>query len=333
MKKAPATEAAKRLTRHKYNSTQPETRTVRSCADCLASIHATLLQADITPVDVDALMARIQITDGEVIRFATAGKPRHKNGWLIAYHDRGLPHVVIAGDWSSGAETKWIAGTTSSLTAAEKQRLQHRIHEARETRKAKQIRQWERVAAKAARLWHASSPAAPNHPYLRRKGIQAHGARQIGRNIVLLITDFYGKAWSLQTINEAGEKRLLAGGRKSGNFVVVAGPACPARILICEGYATGCTLAELHPEALVLAALDCGNLKTVATGARNRWPSVELIICGDDDRKTPGNPGAKGAHAAAVAASAKLALPTWPPAAPLHLSDFNDLINWQGGAA
>jgi len=111
----------------------------------------------------------------------------------------------------------------------------------------------------------------------------------------------------------------------------VDGPDYPARVLICEGWATGCTLAEIDPAALVLAAVDCGNLQAVATGARNRWPDADLIVCGDDDRQTPGNPGAAAAKAAALAAGARFALPEWPPAAPLHMSDFNDLHNWQGG--
>lgn len=146
---------------------------------------------------------------------------------------------------------------------------------------------------------------------------------------MLLLADFSGKAWSLQTIDEAGGKRLMAGGKKAGNFIVVDGPDYPARVLICEGWATGCTLAEIDPAALVLAAVDCGNLQAVATGARNRWPDADLIVCGDDDRTTPGNPGAAAARAAALAAGARFALPDWPPAAPLNLSDFNDLHQWQ----
>ena len=204
---------------------------------------------------------------------------------------------------------------------------------AREAREEEQARQWEARAIEAGRRWHSSATADQFHPYLLRKGIQPHRARQHGRELVLLLTDFNGKAWSLQTIDEAGEKRLMAGGKKAGHFIVVDGPDYPARVLICEGWATGCTLAESDPAALVLAAVDCGNLQAVATGARNRWPDADLIVCGDDDRTTPGNPGATAARSAALAAGARYALPQWPPAAPLNLSDFNDLSNWRKGAA
>ena len=143
------------------------------------------------------------------------------------------------------------------------------------------------------------------------------------------VVDFDGTVTSLQFIGPDGGKRLLAGGRKQGCFIPVAGAAGnPARIIICEGWATGCTLAEIDPSALVISAIDAGNLQPVAVMARCRWPRAKLLIAGDDDRRTPGNPGATGARAAAMAAGAGLAMPDWPPDAPEHLSDFNDLALW-----
>lgn len=326
MKTAPAPEGARHQTRTQYSNA-----TAGGHAERLDSIRAALLEAGIEPANPDALLSRLADAEGKPVRFGTASKPRSKNGWMIAYHDRGLPFVVIAGDWSTGAETKWVAGTGDTLNPAERRELKRRMAEAKRAREEEQARQWEASAAAAARHWHSCTPADPLHPYLQRKGIQPHRARQQGRELVLLLADFNGKAWSLQTIDEAGDKRLMAGGKKAGNFIVVDGPDYPARVLICEGWATGCTLAEIDPAALVLAAVDCGNLQTVTTGARNRWPDADLIVCGDDDRQTPGNPGAAAARAAALAAGARFALPEWPPAAPLHLSDFNDLHNWQGG--
>jgi putative DNA primase/helicase len=326
MKTAPAPEGARHQTQTQYSNA-----TAGGYAERLDSIRAALLEAGIEPANPDALLSRLADAEGKPVRFGTASKPRSKNGWLIAYHDRGLPFVVIAGDWSTGAETKWVAGTGDTLNPAERRELKRRMAEAKRAREEEQARQWEARAAAADRHWHSCTPADPLHPYLQRKGIQPHRARQQGRELVLLLADFNGKAWSLQTIDEAGDKRLMAGGKKAGHFIVVDGPDYPARVLICEGWATGCTLAEIDPAALVLAAVDCGNLQTVTTGARNRWPDADLIVCGDDDRQTPGNPGAAAARAAALAAGARFALPEWPPAAPLHLSDFNDLHNWQGG--
>ena len=324
MKEAPATTAK----RHTHSNDT----TAGGYAERLDAIRAALMNAGIEPANMDALLSRLADADGQVIRAGTASKPNSKNLWLIAYHDRGLPFVIVAGDWSTGAETKWIANTGETLSEAERRELKRRLADARQSREIEQASQWEQAATRAARVWRDSVPADQCHPYLLRKRTEPHSARQQGRDLVLLLTDFTGKAWSLQTIDEAGGKRLMAGGRKAGNFIVVDGPDYPARILICEGYATGCTLAEIDPAALVLAAVDAGNLKAVATGARNRWPNADIVVCGDDDRQTEGNPGATNARAAAIAAGASYALPEWPPAAPLNLSDFNDLHTWLEGA-
>jgi len=326
MIKAPAPEGARHQTRNQYSN-----GTAGGHADRLEAIRAALLEHGIEPANPDALLSRLPDAEGRPVRFGTASKPRSKNGWLIAYHDRGLPVVVIAGDWATGAEMKWVAGNVDTMAPAERRELKRRMAEAKRAREEEQTRQHETVAAAAARRLHCSHPADPQYPYLLRKGTDPCRARQQGRELLLPIVDFNGKVWSLQTIDEAGNKRLMAGGKKAGNFIVVDGPDYPARVLICEGFSTGCTLAEIDPAALVLAAVDCGNLQAVATGARNRWPDADLIVCGDDDRTTPGNPGATAARAAALAAGARFALPDWPPGAPLHLSDFNDLHNWQRG--
>jgi putative DNA primase/helicase len=338
MKEAPAATAKRHTHNHghthknSYGHTRNDT-TTSTYAERLEAIRAALLNAGIEPHNMDALMSRLPDAEGTPLRFGTASKPNSKNGWLIAYYDRGLPFVVVAGDWATGAEMKSVSGNANTMTEAEQRELKRRMADARKARELEQARQHEQAAAKAARRWHQSAPADPTHGYLLRKGTQPHSARQRGRELVLLLTDFTGKAWSLQTIDEAGDKRLMAGGKKAGNFIVVTGTDYPARILICEGYATGCTLAELDPAALVLAAVDAGNLKAVATGARNRWPDAEIVVCGDDDRRTPGNPGVTAARAAAIAAGALYALPEWPDNAPLTLTDFNDLHQWQKGAA
>jgi len=144
--------------------------------------------------------------------------------------------------------------------------------------------------------------------------------------------DFSGELTSLQFISPNGDKRLLPGGRKQGCYIPVAGdPSNFSRIIVCEGWATGCSLAENEPSALVLAAIDAGNLKPVAIAVRYAYPTAELIIAGDDDRLTDGNPGATAAEGAAIAAGATWVLPQWPDDAPDHLSDFNDLAVWRKG--
>ena len=211
MKEAPATTAK----RHTHSNDT----TAGGYAERLDAIRAALLNAGIEPHDLGALLASLPGADGKLLRFPTASKPRSKNGWLIVYHDRGLPFVIVAGDWSTGAETKWIADTGETLSEAERRELKRRMADAKQARETEQASQWEQAATRAARVWRDSVPADQGHPYLLRKRTQPHSARQRGRELVLLLTDFNGKAWSLQTVNEAGDKRLMAGGRRPGTLL------------------------------------------------------------------------------------------------------------------
>ena len=74
--------------------------------------------------------------------------------------------------------------------------------------------------------------------------------------------------------------------------------------------------------------MNAGNLKSVAMALRAEYHSVEIIIAGDDDRRTDGNPGRTAANAAAVAAGGLVTFPEWPADAPDTLTDFNDLAVW-----
>jgi len=97
----------------------------------------------------------------------------------------------------------------------------------------------------------------------------------------------------------------------------------------------------LHEETgqPVLAAVTAGNLLPVAEITRSHWPRADLVICADNDRATPNNPGltkareaanAVGAgltkaREAANAVGARLAVPEF--AAGETGRDFNDLAN------
>ncbi|MDT4822672.1 hypothetical protein FQZ97_558790 [compost metagenome] len=80
--------------------------------------------------------------------------------------------------------------------------------------------------------------------------------------------------------------------------------------------------------------MNAGNLEPVARALRTKYGElIELVIAGDDDRQTEGNPGRTAATAAALAVAGLVTFPDWPPGAPPHLSDFNDLANWRAAHA
>jgi len=289
--------------------------------DALSQFRDAIRATGLEPPDVIEL--------GKLHRFPGNGKrPSNRAGWCLLFDD-GLGGCF--GDWSSGPSETWQAKRDKSLSRAERAAFARRVEEAKKQAEAeRRIRQAE-AAKRAAAIWNAATPATGDHPYLTHKRIRPHGAKLNKGALVLPVIDFTGRLTSLQFIAADGGKLLLSGGRKRGCFIPVAGDMTnPTRVIICEGWATGCTLAEDEPTALVLAAIDAGNLESVAPSVRRHWPTAELVIAGDDDRLTAGNPGATKAKAA-IASGALMALPQWPKGAPEHLTDFNDLAVWLAG--
>ncbi|MEP1214786.1 MAG: toprim domain-containing protein [Marinobacter sp.] len=265
-----------------------------------------------------------RIRTGRIYRFPGLGKARsNRAGWCRLSEDGRFGSF---GDWSSGLEETWAACSQSTLSPHQRKTFIETARKERAAARDEKRKLQLKAALLAKSIWTAASAAQPTFPYLLAKGISSHTGKIYRGTLVLPVTDFSRSLTSLQFISTDGSKRLLAQGRKRGCFIPIAGCFSDLmNIVICEGWATGCSLAENSPELCVIAAIDAGNLAPVALGIRRRFPNARLIIAGDDDRLTPSNPGATKAKAAAIASDALLALPEWPEAAPDHLTDFNDL--------
>lgn len=310
------------------------------------------------------------IERGRIHRFPGKGKgPGNRAGWCLFFEDG---QGGCFGDWSAGFTSTWLnTSWKDARTKRGRRALMHQIAAAKTRLAAVQAQEHEKAAERALTIWNAADPAPSDYPYLADKMIRPTFVRWYEGVLVLPVVNLDGQLASLQTIDLAGNKRLLVGGRKKGCVIPVSMPCANhprgepmravncaycaysayrrieekdsrlgncaysancafgnPRVFICEGWATGCTLAEDNPESVTLAAIDAGNLKAVALGVRRRSPNATIIIAGDDDRLTPGNPGATKAHEAAIAADARVKLPIWPEDAPLTLTDFNDLHQW-----
>ncbi|WP_197039039.1 toprim domain-containing protein [Guyparkeria halophila] len=290
---------------------------------------AAMREAELAPAEGAALVA-----DGDMRRYRVEGdKPGSKNGWYVLHGDRNP--VGVFGSWRTGAKHTWHADGWESLSETEKAEQRARIATAKAQAAADRANRHAMAAKRAASLWAGSVPADAAHPYAARKRIEPMGARQQGGRLVLPIRRL--SDWSLaslQFIDEQGGKRMLSGGAKRGHAIPVHAPEQPDRLTVCEGWATGCTLAAMSPGDLVLAAIDAGNLEPVALAARERWPDLPLVVACDNDRKDPDhNPGMAAGRAAAINAGGRVIWPDFPPGAPLELSDFNDLMAYHHGGA
>ncbi|WP_322008283.1 AAA family ATPase [Paraburkholderia tropica] len=183
------------------------------------------------------------------------------------------------------------------------------------------------AATKARELWSKAGNPHTDHAYVSAKKIRPYGAKQLREQLVLKIQDVDGTHHSAQYIQPDGSKTFQTGGRISGCFVAVTGGAKPGNgmpLLICEGFATACSLHEAtgYP---IAAAMNAGNLLAVAKAWRAKYPRLRVVICADDDTATAGNPGMTKATETAHSISALLAVPDFGPTRPDQATDFNDL--------
>ncbi len=262
--------------------------------------------------------------DGGIHRFRVPGdRPGSQNGWYVLFPD-GIASGCF-GSWKAGSSHTWSSREPANPLEAEQ--VRQRIEQARHQREAEQHQRQQQAADYAARLWRDARRAYPGHPYLAAKGCRPYNLRQ--RGDVLLVPLYHGgELVNLQRIGADGQKRFLSGGRVKGCYSPLGIITAGQPLYLCEGFATGATLhAETgHP---VACAMNAGNLLEAGRHLQRRHPEAVLIVAGDDDRQTEGNPGKTAAIVAAAGLGCGLILPPWPADAPLHLSDFNDLRQWR----
>lgn len=268
------------------------------------------------------------IADGSIHRFRTLDdKAGKRSGWYCLHLDR-LPAGVF-GCWKLGLSQTWCAKEREEMTRRERADFAALIEQAKRQQQAERERQWQQAAERAVSIWSQTHPAPADHPYLIAKQIGPHTARVDRRGWLVIPVGDESRLWSLQFIAPTGDKRFLPGGRISGAWCPLPGRKESA-ILIGEGFATVASLVE-ETGAPGIVAFNAGNLLPVAKAIRRLNPRAEIVVCGDDDRWTEGNPGRTKARQAAVTIGAKLLLPDFSG---LDLTDrptdFNDFFRLQG---
>ncbi|KMW73193.1 DNA primase [Photorhabdus luminescens subsp. luminescens] len=156
--------------------------------------------------------------------------------------------------------------------------------------------------------------------YLTKKGLECPNQRLFeDGSLLLVLQTLDGTVAGAQLIKPDDEKKLLFGSKKRGSFISLSVlEEQPDTVLITEGYATALTVSQLY-KGVVLAALDEGNLFSVAKTVRERWPDVKIIMAADNDWHLPGeldkngkpkvNGGKISAEKAALAVKGWVTLP------------------------
>ena len=283
--------------------------------------------------------------DGKLHRFSTDGKLNHKNGWYFLHLD-GTPWGQ-AGSWDvNGGDPvcHWCAKSETAMTQAERDTQRQRTNAAKAQRDAELLVERDAAAIMAQTIWDAAQAVETGHAYLTKKGVNPNGARLIqaadahrlynrlspdlnGALLVIPMRNAAGQLRSLQFITDDGIKRPLTGGEKKGCYFVIGSPQ--GHIIVCEGFATGASLAQCTGDA-VAVAFDAGNLYAAGLALHIKTPTLKIIIAADDDHMTDGNPGLTKARAAAQAVGALVAVPSFPAGRPDKATDFNDLHQLAG---
>lgn len=265
------------------------------------------------------------IADGQLHRCPVDGKPTGKDGAYILYPDD--PPAGWFQNWRTGQEGTWAAGDDGrALSPQERQALTQRVEENRRQRDEAQAQAWAEAAQRARDRLDQSQPCQ-KHAYLEAKGVNPCPRLVVddGGRLLVPVLGPDGSVQSLQTITPDGDKRFLTGGKTAAGYFPIKGGAGP--LLVCEGLATGLSLHQATGHT-VLVAFTAGNLESVARLAREKYPERPIILAGDDDHQTEGNPGQAKARAATLAVGGKLALPVFAQIG--SGTDFNDLHQAEG---
>ena len=252
------------------------------------------------------------LLDGVLHRFKDeSGK---LNCWYTAHVDGRAAGTV--GNWKTGLKINWKAeGNYPKLT--DSQRLDFQIaKDCQElVRKSEEKERHQEAAAKASYIWSRATHTV-THPYLTKKGIQAHCARLYKDSLVIPIWNKNVLA-SLQFIDNDGNKKMLTGGKLKGSSCNIGQYQSGNPVLIAEGFATGASLFE-STGYLTVIAFSAGNLKQVAIDTRSLYPNNEIIVCGDNDKSGVGQIAAREAS---LAIGGKYIIPESVGC------DFNDVLN------
>ncbi|WP_051304959.1 DUF927 domain-containing protein [Chitinilyticum litopenaei] len=219
-------------------------------------------------------------------------------------------------------------------TPEQRQQIEAERHAAQQLAEQEAERLRAAAKAKAAVLWTKAGAVRADHPYLIAKGIKPYGAKQLGGMLVLPLK-VGGKLVNLQLIGLDGSKCFLVGGQVKGAALTLGSLKDATEVLLCEGWATGCSLHEATGQP-VIVAWNAGNLVRTAERLAADLPEIALRVCGDADASDVGQQAARKAaeaHGMAVWCVPPFTLEQrqhsvaqgkdWP-------SDFNDLHQLAG---
>lgn len=266
------------------------------------------------------------IADGTLHRFTVQGdRARSENGWYLLHIDD--PAAGAFGCWKRGISETWSGKPCQTMNPAEKTAYTAKMEAAKRQREEERERVQANCRAWCADTWKKAKDATSKNVYLERKQVKAYGLKLMGDALMIPVCSLGRTIHGVQFIQPDGTKKFKTGTVKQGHFHLIGKPVDDMTI-IAEGYATGASIHQATGHA-VLVAFDAGNLKPVAESIHKQRPKLKIIIAGDNDQWTAGNPGATKAAEAAKAVGGAVVLPRFA-CMDTKPTDFNDLYQLDG---
>ena len=283
----------------------------------------------------DAIKQANPIADivGQAVKLTKAGR-EHKG--LCPFHDERTPsfHVIpdkgfahcfgcgwhgdvvdFTKDYNRVTTQEAIAmlnGGAEFQSAPDKAQVMRQRDEAEQIRRAMSVKE-------AQQVWQGGTPADPHHPYLVRKGVEQHSARQHSDGRLMLpILDATGEVQSVQFIADDGGKKFLPGAPTAGGRAYIG--INMGRTILCEGFATGASIYDAIPDQ-VCVTYSLNNMERIA---REMHAEGRAIVLASD---------AGNAAQRMRALADELDVPVIMPRNDIGGNDFNDEASEHGAAS
>jgi putative DNA primase/helicase len=212
-----------------------------------------------------------------------------------SYHiwPEGTGYRAVFKSWRRPEEGNqyWNSGDNVDLTEEDLEELDR----SKEQQRQQQDSEYAQARLRAVDEWNAAKPCE-GHPYLTKKNVPSQGLRSMNGMLLIPMMTMSGQTWSLQRIDNAGDKRFMTGGKAKGMVFVIGVPLDGEPICAAEGYATG---ASIHRATgwPVIVTFSANNMVTAAPTIKQNFPNSRVLFCGDNDNSGTGQKATKKAAA------------------------------------
>jgi putative DNA primase/helicase len=236
---------------------------------------------------------------GDLERFMVKDdSSRKQNGAIVFFSDGGY----WAQNWKTGETCHGNPQGLHSFSPAQAQLRRKEIAEAKRLRVKEDKARHEKLRERADEIFHScrikTGAEGQTHPYLEKKGLNGECYHEF--------TDSYGprrlvfplfcnkRIYSVQFIDEKGNKRFLPGAKKKECYGLIKGARPGKSFLVAEGAATAMSLKKIL-NVDVFFGLDAYNLQFAIPSILKdfyREGEIKVVIAADMDKNHLGEKSA-----------------------------------------